>query len=198
LYATGFEKGTNPEPASFGGGYQIIIGQTWADGIPDHTSVVKLYPLSVEDVGITRPSTFNALGYTFGPVGFLINNNPLSCNSVNNLSESTLFDAQTASLTPYFGTSLDAWADQYLLADYIRKTKGISLISDIAPMPDYLRQFVYTSPYNIKSLYSWYSGANTVFNTWLGVTWTDTSFSKSQINFGKHFPGVISWYGLTV
>jgi hypothetical protein len=198
LYATGFEDGTPPEPANIGGGYQIVIGQTWADGIPNHTSVVKLYPLSVEDVGITRPSTFHPLGYTFGPVGFLINLNPLGCNANNVYTETTLFDAQTASATPYFGTSLYAWADQYLLADYIRKTKGISLISDIAPMPDYLRQFVYTSPYNIKSLYGHFSDTDSVFNTWLGVTWTDLNFAKNQINFAKHFPGIIQWRGLTV
>ena len=198
LYSNGFRDDSDPVSNSLGGGYQIVLGQTWADGTPDHTSTIKYYPATETDAGITRPSTFHPLGYTYSPVIFLINNNPLECG-LNQRSDSILWDASSSSGTDYFGVSLDAWLPQYMLADYIMRTKGVTLISDVAPIPDYIRQYIYTSPYNIISLFAWYNnGTNSVLDTWIGTQWDNNTLAKSRINFKDHFPGVVTWKGLTV
>jgi hypothetical protein len=143
---------------------------------------------------LTRPSTFDPLGFTYGPAGFIRETLPdrSGCGALWQANEpSTLWDANVSDGQSYFSNTLDAWAPQYLLADYLRRTKGVSLISDAVPIPDYIRQYVYTSPYNIRGLHTWYSGTTTVFNTWLGTTGVvQGSFLRSVINFKDHYPGI--------
>jgi hypothetical protein len=199
LYATGFRSDEEPEPISNGGGWQIVLGQTWADGIPNHTSVLKFYPMISVDAGVTRPSSFDPLGYTFGPVGFVINNRPENlCGVCPNKATGRLYDANTSSGTYYFSSSLVAWGAEYLFMDYITKTRGVTIISDAIPAADYLKQYVYTTPYNIVSLFEWYTGSSSVYYTWLGTQWNNLNEQKNRINFAQYYPGVISWYGITV
>jgi len=202
LWSNGFRSDSEPVPAKINsqGGWQIVIGQTWADGMPDHTSVIKFYPYIQADMGLTRPSYFDPLGYTYGPVGFIRVAQPdEGCGATwSSMADATLWDANSAGETPYFQNSLDAWAPQYLLADYLMRTKGVTLVSDAFNIPDYIRQYVYTSPWNIHSLYPWYSGTSAVFHTWLGTTWTDATLAESRINFGQHYPGIVNYRGITV
>ncbi len=77
LWSKGADTDSKPCPASLGGGYQLVIGQTWADGIPDHTSVIQIYPFIEEDFGITRPCIHCDSGFTSGTIpGFISVGNP--------------------------------------------------------------------------------------------------------------------------
>jgi hypothetical protein len=202
LWTNGFRSDSEPAPNKYGGGWQILIGQTWADGIPNETSTLKFYPFIQADMGLTRPSSFDSSGYTSGSIaGFIRVANPSTngCGALwQNQANSTLWDANASGETPYFSNSLDGWAPQYLLADYLMRTKGVTLVSDAVPIPDYIRQYVYTSPFNVFGLFPWYTGTTTVFNTWLGATWANASFMKSNVNFAQHYPGTVKYRGLTV
>ena len=198
LYTNGFRDDSTPVPNSLGGGWQMVIGQTWADGIPDHTSTLKFYPFIESDMGLTRPCFLCPEGYTFSKIGFVRVHAPQAC-APNTKSVSLIYDAAVHSALPYANNSLDVWIQPYFLAEYITRTKGETLISDITNITDHLRQFIYASPYNIIGLFYYKSVINSpVIQAWAGATLNDRQLIKSNINFAQHFPGIISWYGLTV
>jgi hypothetical protein len=160
-----------------------------------------LYPFTSFDSGLTRPSINNPNGVT-GSAFFIIeakfDGDVNLCPITQAKNDALLWDANPSPETPYFSSNLDAYATQYLFADYITRTKGITLSSDAIPIGDYIRQYVYTSPYNITSLYPWYGSTDNLYNTWLGTNWTDKELAASRINFARDYPGVKKWYGITV
>lgn len=179
------------------GGWQFYLDRPWQHGIPNFNSTIKMYPFSSADSGATRPSSLDPSGITTGAVFFVIERRPYKCPAA---SDSVLWDASPSPNTSYFGNSLDAWATSYGFMDYVTRAYGVTFEIDSAPIVDYIKQYIYTSPYNLECLYPWYGGysPSKVLETFYGIDLNTPSVLKSRINFARDFPGVIRYNGLTV
>lgn len=189
----GFRDDSRPELASLGGGWQMVIGQTWADGIPDHTSALRVFPYIESDFGITRPCFFEASGFTSGTIPSF-NRTPNAegtCPGDSSVPKCSLWDSCASGGHSYYPTAVPGWSLTYPFMDYITRTKGITLNSDAIPVTDYLKFLYYTSPYNLYTLnQAIYGPFDSVSVAFFGVDWYKIDGVVANINFAKYFPGI--------
>lgn len=197
LHTLGGIRDGDPAPVEDGGGWQFILDRPWQNGVPNINSVMKWYSFSESDAGMTRPTLLDSTGITTGMVFFNIQNDPYQCPAGG---RSVIWDASPSPHTSYFGNSLDPWYPSYMFLDYLRRIYGVTMDIDTVPVHDYIRQYVYASPYNLECLMPWFSGwdPDTMDEVFMGASLTNDNILKSRINFARDFPGILRYQGLSV
>jgi len=174
-----------------GGGWQVYLDRPWQHGIPTIDSTLKFYPFGESDAGVTRPSSVDTSGFTSGAVFYMIGYGPYDSTR----------DGADSSISPetvYFNTAFYPQLIPYAFIDFVTRTYGVTFEIDSVPTADYIKQYIYTSPYNIAGLMSFNRSSSSVLNYFIGATVTNFADMKTRVNFATHFPGIISYGGITV